>query len=103
MVNPAMKRIMVIGCCGAGKSTLSFQIHAITAIPLYHLDKIFWKKGWQECEREEWISKNQALIKKDCWIIDGNYGSTMDMRLERADTVVYVDRPTITCLSRVIK
>ena len=94
---------MVIGCSGAGKSTLSYRIHKITQLPLYHLDRIFWKPGWVSLEQEEWQNANKELVLKDKWLIDGNYGSTMDMRLARADTVVFVNRSTLTCLYRVIK
>jgi adenylate kinase family enzyme len=94
---------MIIGCCGAGKFVLSKQIAAVTKLPLYHLDKIYWKPGWIQPQREEWVQACEELVSKEEWIIDGNYGSTMEMRLSRADTIIYLDQPALTCLYRVIK
>ncbi|MEO1260641.1 MAG: AAA family ATPase [Bacteroidota bacterium] len=99
-----MKKIMVIGCGGSGKSTLSKKLHAITGLELIHLDQIFWKPGWVELPKEEWIKKNkQILAEKPYWILDGNYSSTMDMRINKADTIIFMDTPTVVRLFRVIK
>jgi len=97
-----MRRIMVIGCCGAGKSTLARRLHEITKLDLYHLDQYYWKPNWQESETEEWVEKTKELAQKEEWIIDGNYGSSMDIRLERADTVLFLTLPTYKALYRVI-
>lgn len=94
---------MIIGCGGSGKSTLAKQIYYLTKLELIHLDQVFFKPGWIELEKEEWIEKNKELLKKEEWIIDGNYGSTMDMRLEKADTVIFMDTPTHVRLIRVLK
>lgn len=96
-----MQRIMVIGCCGAGKSTLSKKLHEILKLELIHLDRHYWKPNWVETPRSEWEPIVRELAAKDSWIIDGNYGSTMDIRLARADTVIYMDFNTPTCLYRV--
>jgi adenylate kinase family enzyme len=98
-----MKRIMVIGCCGAGKSTLATTLHQLLDLPLIHLDQHYWKADWVETEREEWEAKVMELASNDEWIIDGNYSGSMDIRLNRADTVIYLDYPAIKCLSRVLK
>ena len=98
-----MKRIMIIGSCGAGKSTLAKQIHAILGLELIHLDQAYWKAGWVEPSKEEWKEKLAVLLEKDRWIMDGNYGGTMEMRLEKADTVVFLDRSRWVCLYRVFK
>lgn len=98
-----MNRIMVIGCCGAGKSTLSKKIQDITGLPLYHLDQIYWLPNWTEPTKEVWLEKAAEVVKKEKWIIDGNYGSSMDQRLAYADTVVFLDRSRWTCLWRVTK
>jgi adenylate kinase family enzyme len=98
-----MKRIMIIGCGGSGKSTLAKQIYHLTGLELIHLDQVFFKPGWVELEMEEWVEKNIELLQKEEWIIDGNYGSTMDMRLEKADTVIFMDTPTHIRLIRVLK
>ena len=93
---------MLIGCCGSGKSTLATKLHAITNIPLYHLDQYYWKSNWTETPKEEWEGIVKGLAQKDDWIIDGNYGGTIDIRFDRADTIVYMDIPTVKCLGRVL-
>ena len=98
-----MQRIMIIGCCGAGKSTLARKLHKQTNLPLIHLDQHYHLPDWQEPGKEDWIAINSELIQGKEWIIDGNYGSTMDMRFATADTVIYMDYPTARCLWRVIK
>ena len=99
----SVNRIMVIGCCGAGKSTLAKKLHKRTGLELIHLDQYYWKSGWIESSPEEWTKKVAALATKPKWIIDGNYTRTMNLRLEKADMVVYLDYPTWKCLTRVIK
>lgn len=76
---------MIIGCCGAGKSTLARKLHAVAGLELIHLDRQYWKSGWIETEPEEWGEKVAGLVAKPNWIIDGNYGGTMDIRIKRAD------------------
>ena len=98
-----MNRIMILGCCGSGKSTLSRKLRELTGLPLYHLDQYYWKTNWTETPKDEWEKIVTGLAHKDRWIIDGNYGGTMDVRFEKADTIVYMDIPTVTCLGRVIK
>ncbi len=98
-----MKRIMVIGCCGAGKSTFSRKLHAISNIDLYPLDKYYWKPNWVETEAEEWDGIVKELSEQEEWIIDGNYARTMDIRLKRADTVIFLDCSTLKCLWRITK
>jgi len=97
-----MNRIMIIGCCGSGKSTLSQQLQKITDLPLFHLDQYYWKPNWTETPKEEWTQIVTDLAKEEKWIIDGNYGGTMDIRFDRADTIIYLDIPTIKCLWRVL-
>lgn len=98
-----MQRIMVIGCCGAGKSTFSKQLHSLTNIELIHLDQQYWKPNWTETAKADWEKIVSELAAKPKWIIDGNYGATMDIRLERADTLIFLDYPTAKCLWRVTK
>lgn len=97
-----MDRIAIIGCCGAGKSTLSRKLHASTKLPLFHLDQYFWKPDWTETENPEWSQIVTQLASKDQWIIDGNYGGTMDIRLQRADAVILLYYNTFRCLRRVV-
>lgn len=98
-----MNRIILIGCGGAGKSTLSRKISEKLELPLYHLDRIFWNKGWVETPKDQFDEDVKELINKDKWIIDGNYRRTLDMRVEKADTVIFINMPTYICIYRVIK
>ena len=98
-----VERMMVIGCPGSGKSTLSRLMAKKTGFPLVHLDQLFWNSGWQEKSREEFDSILTEELQKDRWIIDGNYSRTISMRLERADTVVFMDYPSVVCAYRVLK
>jgi adenylate kinase family enzyme len=99
----ALKRILIVGCCGAGKSTLARKIHALTQLPLIHLDQEYWLPGWVEPGKKEWEQKVGGLIRAEKWIIDGNYGGTLDLRISRADTVIFLDASRWVCLFRVIK
>lgn len=98
-----MKRIMIIGCCGAGKSTLARRLHSITKLPLYHLDQYYWNENWIETPKEVWEPIVVKLASEDQWIIDGNYGGTFEQRMERADTIIYLNYSSVRCLGRVIK
>jgi len=94
---------MVVGCCGAGKSTLSRKLYEKLELPLYHLDQYYWHPNWKETPKPEWTEIVQLLSKKDQWIVDGNYTGTMEIRLKRAETVIFLDYPTWKCLWRVIR
>ena len=98
-----MKRVIVIGCGGAGKSTFSRNLSDNLDIPVYHLDKLFWNRGWISTPQDEFDNKIQELANRDKWIIDGNYIRTFDMRAERADTIIFINMPTYVCFYRVIK
>lgn len=98
-----MQRVLVIGSPGAGKSTLSHVIASRTGLPLHHLDRMFWLPGWVERDRDEGRALLAEVLAQDRWIIDGNYGSTLPLRVARADTVVWLDYPTMLCLWRVVR
>ena len=93
-----MKKVMIIGCPGAGKSTFSRKLRDITGLPLYHLDMIWHKPVKTNISREEFDSRLSEIIKKDRWIIDGNYNRTIEMRLKGCDTVFLLDFPLEVCL-----
>ena len=96
-----MKKVMVIGCPGSGKSTFSRKLRDITNLPLYHLDMMFWNADKTNISREEFDQKLSDILKQDKWIIDGNYGRTLPMRLRECDTVFLLDFPVSVCLSGV--
>jgi adenylate kinase family enzyme len=96
-----MKRILIIGSGGSGKSTLARQLSAATGLPLIHLDAIYWRPGWEETPKPEWVSMINHLVKKPEWIMDGNYGGTLDQRLDACDTVILLDISPWLCLWRV--
>lgn len=98
-----MQRVMIIGCCGAGKSTLSKKLSELTGLETIHLDQHYWKPNWVETNAEEWNTIVQKLAARPSWIIDGNYGGTMDLRIEKADTIIYLDYSTVKCLWRITK
>ena len=92
-----------MGCCGAGKSTLAKKLHDKTKLPLIHLDKLYWQPNWIESTTVEWEQMVEEVSDTGSWIIDGNYGGTLDIRLAKADTIIFLDRPTWLCLYRVLK
>ncbi|HUV85074.1 MAG TPA: DNA topology modulation protein [Methanosarcinales archaeon] len=98
-----MKKVIIIGSGGAGKSTLARKLSDITGIEIYHLDKLFWQPGWISITREELAGKIKEIVARDSWIIDGNYSSTMDMRMEAADTIIYLDFASIVCIWGILK
>ena len=98
-----MKRVLVIGCGGSGKSTFAQRLAQKTRLPVIHLDTLYWKPGWTETPRAQWQQMIRQLTAEDAWIMDGNYGGSLDLRLAQCDTVILLDMPTLTCLSRVLK
>ncbi len=98
-----MQRVLIIGISGAGKTTLSTALAARTGLPLIHLDKEFWQPGWKITPREEWREKVAALASAERWIMDGNFDGSLDLRLPRADTLIWFDYPTHVCLWRAMK
>ena len=93
-----MKKIIVIGCPGSGKSHFSKELHAKTGIPLYHLDMMYWNADRTTVDKSTFIERLSGALAKSTWIIDGNYSSTMEMRMQAADTVIFLDYPTELCI-----
>ena len=98
-----VQRITIIGSPGAGKSTFARRLGDVTGLEVYHLDRLYWQPGWVETSRALWIKLQEELIERPSWIIDGNYHSTMDIRIQAADTVILLDVPRYLCLWRAIK
>ncbi len=93
-----MKKIIVIGCPGAGKSFFSRELCKLTDIPVTHLDNIYWNKDRTHVSKDIFISGLRKVLDGDAWIIDGNYNSTMELRMSLCDTVFFFDLPTEVCL-----
>ena len=96
-----MKKTIVIGCPGSGKSTFSRELHNKTGIPLYHLDMMFWNEDKTTVEKRVFLDRLSALLEREEWIIDGNYASTMELRMAACDTVFFLDYPLEICLEGV--
>ncbi len=94
-----MEKIIVIGSPGAGKSTFSRKLKEITGLPLYYLDMIWHKPDKTNISKEEFDSRLKEILVTDKWIIDGNYQRTIEMRLEKCDTVFLMDFPLEVCLA----
>lgn len=101
MTNPVqMRRILIIGSGGAGKSKLARDLGKVLGLPVIHLDWHYWKPGWVETDKDEWERTVAELITGDAWIMDGNYAGTFRMRLAAADSVIFLDYSRWLCLLR---
>src|SRR3954452_19155203 len=98
-----MKRVAVIGSSGSGKSRFAAELGARTGLPVVHLDRLYWQAGWIPRTEREWRDRQAALVRGAEWIIDGNYGSTLDVRLAAADTVFFFDFPTWLSIAGVLQ
>ena len=98
-----MKKIIVIGSSGAGKTYFSRQLGEKLGIRVVHIDKIYWQPGWAEPSREEWKATLADVLQGESWIIDGNYSATIEMRLAACDTAIFLDIRRTLCMWRVIR
>ena len=96
-----MKRAIIIGCPGGGKSTFARALHEVTAPPLIHLDQLNWNADRTVVPREIFHQRLDNALMGERWIIDGNYGSTMEKRIAACDTVFFLDYPVEVCLAGV--
>ena len=97
------RRVVVTGLAGSGKSTLAVALADKTGLPLIHLDLAFWKPGWVAPSETEWREKQRVVLAGDAWIADGNYHETLDLRIERADTLVVLDMSWWLCSARALR
>ncbi len=93
------QKILVIGCAGSGKSTLSKELRDITGLPLFHLDNIWWRPDRSHISREEFDRKLDEILLTDRWMIDGNYSRTYEVRFQACDTVIFLDYPFDVCMN----
>ena len=98
-----MKRVLIIGSGGSGKTTFARRLAAITDLPVVHLDRLYWRAGWHATPPDEWRATVQQVIAGDRWILDGNYSGTLDIRIEASDTIVFLDIARLVCIWRVLR
>jgi len=95
-----MKRVIIIGSGGAGKSTLAKQMAGILDLPVFHLDSLFWKPNWQKTPKPDFDKQLIELMNQQHWILDGNYSRTIELRMQYADTVIFLNFNRFLCLWR---
>ena len=98
-----MRKVIIIGCPGSGKSTFARKLNSITGLPVFYLDMIYHKPDRTTVSREEFDAKLSEIMKKEKWIIDGNYMRTMPIRIENADTIFWLDYPLEVCLQGIVE
>src|SRR6056297_533684 len=98
-----MKKILIIGSCGAGKSTLAKKLSLKTGLPLIGLDQLYWKPGWIKTERPEWRAKVAEMVKQEKWIMEGNYKNTFDIMFPACEAIIFLDFNRFVCLFGILK
>ena len=93
-----MKKVAVVGCGGSGKSYVARRLGTLLDAPVTHLDAVFYDQDWNELPQEQFEARQRDLVAEPSWVIDGNYNSTLPVRLHTCDTVVFLDLPAVTCL-----
>ncbi|MCU1732671.1 MULTISPECIES: AAA family ATPase [unclassified Pseudomonas] len=98
-----MQRIVILGNAGSGKSTLARALGKRLDLPVVHLDQLFWEPGWVEPDAEQFRKRVRNAVASDSWVCEGNYARrTFDLRLPRADLIIWLDTPRLICLPRVL-
>lgn len=94
------QRILILGCPGAGKTTLAKSLAEVLGLPLYQMDSLYWLPGWQRPDDDAFLLKLQAVARQPQWIIEGNYFRYLEARLEHADAIILLRVSTTVCLWR---
>lgn len=97
-----MRRVLIVGNSGGGKSTLARKLGDKLGLPVVHLDVLYWKPGWAKGDKAEFVAAVTQALSAPAWICDGNFTGTWDLRMPLSDTVVWIDQPRLVCLWRAI-
>ncbi|MBC7774990.1 MAG: AAA family ATPase [Phycisphaerae bacterium] len=97
------KRILILGSGGSGKTTFTRKLAAKTQLPVYHLDALHWKPNWTAPNKAAWQYQVADLVQENSWIIDGSYFGTLNLRLPRAELIVFLDMPNWRCIWNILK
>ena len=98
-----MRRVIVIGSGGAGKSTFARRLADVSGLPLVHLDALYWRPGWDPTPDADWDRVVDGLVAGENWILDGNYGRTLPRRVAAADPIIFLDLPRLVCIWSVVR
>ena len=97
-----MRKILLLGCSGSGKSTFAVKLHDATGLPLFHLDNVWWRPDRTHISRDEFDAKLEELLELDSWIIDGDYSRTYERRIAACDTIIFLDYGEEVCMEGII-
>jgi adenylate kinase family enzyme len=97
-----VRKVAIVGCGGSGKSYVARELGRLIEAPVIHLDAEYYDDGWEPLPMEKFEARQRELVARACWVIDGNYNSTLGVRLEAADTVIFMDLPTRSCLHGIV-
>ena len=99
-----MKRVLVVGNAGSGKSTAAKMIGEALGLPAYHMDRdVFWLPNWEERSKEDQVEQVKRIVAMDKWVFEGNNSRTFDIREARAEMLIWLDLPLLLRLWRVTK
>lgn len=103
LVSRRMDRIAVIGCGGSGKTYVARRLAEHLNLPLTHLDGVYYDADWNPLPQDDFADRQRELVARPRWLIEGNYASTLPIRLASADTVIFLDLPAIACLAGILE